>query len=191
MTIRYVHGDFWEKVKGIDSPVYDAIITDPLYDVEFNEFMMDTFRRICKGHIIMFCAPENQFFKPDEYAFWIKQPSTKNNLGSKKLSRFVEMILIERHGDTFNTNLHWSNYTGVYDDRLLWRQRHPFEKPISLMERLVALYTKPGDVILDPFAGSGSTLHAARNLGRVSIGIEKNKEYYDMFYKGFEGMDKI
>lgn len=191
MTVRYIHGDFWEKVKGIDTPAYDAIVTDPLYDVEFNEEMMNVFRRICRGHIIMFCAPENQFFKPDEYAFWIKQPSTKNNFGSKRLSRFVEMILVERHGDTFNTNLHWSNYTGVYDDRLLWKQRHPFEKPISLLERLIALYTNPGDVILDPFAGSGSTLWAARNLGRSAIGIEKSSEYYNMFYKEFDGLDKL
>jgi site-specific DNA-methyltransferase (adenine-specific) len=47
---------------------------------------------------------------------------------------------------------------------------HPTEKPLPLMERLVLTYTRAGEVILDPFCGSGSTLVAARNNGRRYIG---------------------
>ena len=50
-------------------------------------------------------------------------------------------------------------------------------KPIKLMEYLVKLVTPPGGTVLDPFAGSGTTLLAAQNLGFDSIGIELNPEY--------------
>lgn len=170
--------DAWEYISLLPDKCVNAIITDPMYDssIDMNELL-----RICSGHIVMFSAPENPFFSPDERAYWIKPPSTKNNAGSKKLSRFVEVILIKRRGDTFNTGLHWSNYTGVYDDRLLTKQIHPFEKPISLLERLIAIYTRPGDRVFDPFFGSGSTLKAAYNLGRDSLGCESNPEYYKTF----------
>ena len=50
--------------------------------------------------------------------------------------------------------------------------KHPCEKPIALIEHMVRTSTKPGALILDCFAGSGTTLVAARNLGRQAIGIE-------------------
>jgi len=57
---------------------------------------------------------------------------------------------------------------------------HPTQKPIELLEYLVKTYTQEGDLVLDNCAGSGSTLLAAKNLGRQYIGIEKDKEYYDI-----------
>lgn len=50
--------------------------------------------------------------------------------------------------------------------------RHPTEKPEGLMRELIMDFTDPGDVILDPFCGSGTTLRAAKDLGRRAIGIE-------------------
>jgi len=57
---------------------------------------------------------------------------------------------------------------------------HPTEKPIRLMERLIALTTKEGDVVLDAFMGSGSTGVACKNMGRSFIGIELNPSYYNV-----------
>lgn len=164
--------DAWEYIKGVPDKHFDVIITDPMYNAYLN---MDELRRICKGHIIAFCAPENEFFVPDERAYWIKTPSTKNY--SRHLGRFVEHILIERHGDTFNTDLHWSNYTGVYTDVIQLKNGHPYQKPMSLMERLVLIYSNHGDHIFDPFAGSGTTLLAAERLGRRGTGCEINEAY--------------
>lgn len=58
--------------------------------------------------------------------------------------------------------------------------RHPTEKPVSLMLELVELFTKPGDVILDPFMGSGSTGIACVRSGRKFIGIELDLKFYQV-----------
>ena len=54
---------------------------------------------------------------------------------------------------------------------------HPNEKPVELAARFIAAHTKPGDIILDPFCGSGTTLVAAERLGRKWIGIELDPKW--------------
>jgi site-specific DNA-methyltransferase (adenine-specific) len=55
---------------------------------------------------------------------------------------------------------------------------HPTQKPVKLLERLIEIFTDPGDVVIDPVAGSGSTLIAAENLGRKAHGFEIKKEFH-------------
>ena len=55
---------------------------------------------------------------------------------------------------------------------------HPNEKPVKLLEQIIDDCTFTGGVILDPFAGSGSHLHAAKNIGRRFIGIERDPEIH-------------
>lgn len=57
------------------------------------------------------------------------------------------------------------------------KDRHPTEKPKELMQELILDFTDPGDVILDPFMGSGATLRAAKELGRRAIGIELDPKW--------------
>ena len=57
---------------------------------------------------------------------------------------------------------------------------HPTQKPLELMRRLMLFFTKPDDIVLDPFMGSGTTLRAAKDLGRRAIGIELNRDYCDI-----------
>lgn len=54
---------------------------------------------------------------------------------------------------------------------------HPSTKPVVLMRTLIELFTDPGDLILDPFMGSGTTLRAAKDCGRRAIGIEADAKY--------------
>lgn len=60
---------------------------------------------------------------------------------------------------------------------------HPTEKPVKLLEWLIKTYSNPGDTILDFTMGSGSTMVACANTGRKGIGIEMEKEYFDIAVK--------
>lgn len=58
---------------------------------------------------------------------------------------------------------------------------HPTQKPVPLLEQLIELFTDSGDVVIDPCAGSGSTLVAAENLNRKAYGFEIKKEFCDAY----------
>lgn len=60
---------------------------------------------------------------------------------------------------------------------------HPTQKPLGLVAEWVRLFTAPGDLILDPFAGSGTTLRAAKNEGRRAIGVELEERYCELIAK--------
>lgn len=55
---------------------------------------------------------------------------------------------------------------------------HPTQKPVKLLENLIKIFTDEGDVVIDPVAGSGSTLIAAENLNRKGYGFEIKKNFY-------------
>ena len=57
---------------------------------------------------------------------------------------------------------------------------HPTPKPVALMAFFIRCHTAPGDIVLDPFAGAGTTLVAARELGRRAIGIELDRRWCDL-----------
>lgn len=55
---------------------------------------------------------------------------------------------------------------------------HPTQKPVELLEKLISIFTDEGDVVIDPCAGSGSTLIAAENLNRKAFGFEIKKDFH-------------
>jgi DNA modification methylase len=61
--------------------------------------------------------------------------------------------------------------------------KHPTQKPVSLMALVIEMASKPGDIVLDPYAGSGPTLRAAKDLGRKAIGIEIEERYCEIAAK--------
>ncbi|CAM2198424.1 putative methylase YubD (plasmid) [Paraburkholderia kururiensis] len=64
----------------------------------------------------------------------------------------------------------WGEYTG---NRL-----HPTQKPVGVLTQIVEAFSRPNDIVLDPFAGSGSTCEAAHNAGRRYVGIELDATYH-------------
>lgn len=94
-----------------------------------------------------------------------------------EVERFRELFGVKLTRPTFHNPEKWTN---------VWRfdqpsaNGHPTPKPLNLMERCVEATTNHGDVILDPFAGSGTTLLAARNLGRKAIGVELDERYCEI-----------
>jgi len=76
------------------------------------------------------------------------------------------------------------------------RQRHPTQKPEGLIERMVLASSDEGDLVVDPFSGSGTTLRVCQQLRRKAIGIEINPEYVTMtrdrlgaVFTGFDSVD--
>ncbi len=168
-----IRQDALEYMKALPSKVVDCIITDPPYDLDQSTKaeLHKEFLRICSGDILVFSPPENQWVFDDvKYLFWVKPTSTKNY--SRSYGRFVEMVFLYQRGYTWNTNLRWANYTGVFTDIVIGKSNHPHEKPYSLIERLVRIHTLPGHTILDPFAGSGTVINVATSLDRHAIGID-------------------
>ena len=166
-----IHDDSFELLRGFEDEQFDLVLTDPPYNLSENQkqWLHEQFLRVTRTGIIVFSPPENQWILPaDQYLFWIKPISTKNT--SRRYSRFVEMIFL--YGDLkWQTGRHWSQYTNVFHD-LVDVPVHPHRKPPSLVERLILNHTDPGDIILDPFGGSGVVEEVAKRLGRRALVIE-------------------
>src|SRR3989339_829882 len=72
-----------------------------------------------------------------------------------------------------------------------WAGPHPTQKPEELLRRIILACTKPGETVLDPFVGSGTTSVVAKMLGRNSIGIEKDKKYLPIIKKRMNPPQKM
>jgi site-specific DNA-methyltransferase (adenine-specific) len=68
------------------------------------------------------------------------------------------------------------------------RTGHPCQMPEAVLERIVRASSNPGDLVLDPFAGSGTTLAVARRLGRRYLGIELSEQYAEKVRRRLEGV---
>ena len=103
---------------------------------------------------------------------------TKNN---KYLPDTEHYIFIRDKGATFNNNLPFNFYRKVFRTPISQSQfGHPTEKPLKVILPSIAISSKEGDTILDPFMGSGTTAVACRMLNRHFIGFEISKEYCDI-----------
>ena len=59
-------------------------------------------------------------------------------------------------------------------------ENHPTQKPEAMLERVIRASSNPGDIVLDPFSGSFTTSAVAVRLGRNAVGIDLNREYFEM-----------
>ncbi|MBQ8357898.1 MAG: site-specific DNA-methyltransferase [Clostridia bacterium] len=85
----------------------------------------------------------------------------------EKLPKFIN------HGKMIFNWFEWKR-----DSTKEYPKIHPTQKPISVLKRLIEIFTEEGDVVIDPCAGSGSTLRAAHELGRHSYGFEVSRQFY-------------
>jgi len=104
-------------------------------------------------------------------------------LGHKPVKRGVYKV--DKDYVKIKTNVHKNDgerfMTSVLDYKVsTYRKQtsHPFEKPVDLSEHLVKAYSNMGDLILDPYSGSGNICVALKNCGRNFIGIEVDKKYH-------------
>lgn len=114
------------------------------------------------------------FTESTEHLIW----ASKNGNGKKWTFNYEDTKkLIE---DTINPNGKqtrnvWS--IPLTPKKEKWAGEHPTQKPEELLRRILLASTKPGDLVLDPFIGSGTTSAVAQKMNRNSIGIEKDKKY--------------
>lgn len=90
-------------------------------------------------------------------------------------------VFLREKGSVFHSDLGYKNYFTVYTTPILRKMTsHPTEKPLPFIRKMIQISSNPKDIVFDGFAGSGTTLIGAEQLGRQWIGIEINKEYCEM-----------
>ena len=129
---------------------------------------------------LMKSAPKELYYKT--YGVWHKTNPIPINMKIRYVNStelWIHWVNGARTG-TFNANgkpVHNFIETGLTPAGEKRHGKHSTQKPLSVMRWAVETLTNPGDLILDPFAGSGSTLVAAMETGRRSIGVELSEEY--------------
>ncbi|MGC8622065.1 MAG: DNA-methyltransferase [Caldisphaera sp.] len=152
---------------------------------KFEKKWIDIALKKTKGWFISFCAKKdigvywdllekNKFIAIDALV-WHKPDPLPFNAKSRFVNAWEAIISGKKPG------AYWGS---KYQPNVLTYQApknnervHPTQKPLKLIEKLIELTTKPGDVVLDPFIGSGTTAVACKMLGRHYIGFEINRDY--------------
>ena len=141
--------------------------------------------------MIMFCSFEQMpviieyakkhGFKNHIPLFFIKNYSAQVLKANMRVVGATEhaLILYRDKLPMFNNNkkmiFNWMEWTRESKNI---EKIHPTQKPLAVLKRLIEIFTNEGDVVVDPVAGSGSTLRAARDLKRNSYGFEVDKRFF-------------
>lgn len=116
---------------------------------------------------------------------WVKPDSTPQMTGDRPGQGAEAIVVAHRRG---KKRWNGGGRRGVFTHtREPGGNPHPTTKPLSLMRELVSLFSDPGELVLDPFAGSGSTLVACKQLGRRAIGWELDRTYFEIAQRRING----
>lgn len=142
--------------------------------------------------MIVFCSYEQQSmvieyakkhgFKNYIPISFIKNYSAQALKANMRVVGAIKYALILYRGKLpkFNNNhkmiFNWFEWRR--DNKNIIPKIHPTQKPVSVLKRLIEIFTDEGDVVIDPVAGSGATLRAAMELGRSAYGFEISKDFY-------------
>jgi DNA modification methylase len=178
----------WREDFNNDLAVWDQLEINP---VEWR----DDFLRILapKGNIFIFCSYNllgkwHEVFDPlfDTFQFmvWHKTNPAPKFRRAGFLNSCELIICLWNKGHTWNfskqNEMHNFIETPIcMGNERLKNPKHPTQKPLKVMRKLIELSTNSGDMVFDPFAGVGSTGVAALELGRKFIGIENQRDYYE------------
>lgn len=101
-------------------------------------------------------------------------------MNARMFCRFEERILWFIKGESWKWNQHATSWGSVWQIPIEQNKEHPVGYPEELPSRAIAAVTDHGDLVLDPFVGGGTTLRAAKDLGRRAIGIEIEEKYCEI-----------
>lgn len=148
------------------------------------------FYDIWKCNIIKEYATKYKFKQP-RICQWQKSNPVPINSKLNYLSNSIEYFFTFVKGKNPTFNSEYDN--GVYKYPICHgkeRFEHPTQKPISLFLDLIKKHSKPGDVVLDTFAGTGTTAHAAVISGRNYIVVEKEEKYVEILKKRLKNLSQ-
>ncbi|UEX90298.1 DNA-methyltransferase [Staphylococcus ratti] len=103
---------------------------------------------------------------------------------SKKSKHFFNYDLMKSYNNNKQMKDVWTGSLTSKNEKKFGK--HPTQKPLYLLERIIEASTKPGDIILDPFLGSGTTGVASKKLDRNFIGIDIDKAYTELSKRRIE-----
>lgn len=196
---RIINGDCIDVMKQMPESCIDLVVTDPPYLVNYrsrdgrtilndvsDDWLVPSFRQIFRvlknnsfcisfygwNQIDRFMNAWKQIgFQPVEHIVFKKNYASSRHF----CRRHHECAFVLAKGNPVKPKkllpdvLHWE-YSG--------NKMHPTQKPICAISPLITGFSKQGDVVLDPFCGSGTTLVSANDNERNFIGIEKDKTYW-------------
>lgn len=185
-------GDCLEIMRGMDADSVDAVITDPPYGIGINRshrlsisrgFGGDTWDETRPDQTVLFFVEK---WANESLCVW------GGNYFSKVLPVSRGWLIWDKLNDGRDfgeAEIAWTNLDSVIR-RFKYRpinmdggKVHPTQKPVALMKWCIEKLTNPGDTILDPFMGSGTTGVACMHTGRNFIGIELDPNYYQIAEK--------
>lgn len=152
------------------------------------------FARLAERWVLVFSDVESDHLWRDDLSdagldyvrtgAWIKVGATPQFSGDRPATGFEAITIAHPKGrkrwNGGGKHAVWTHPIVLDRGRTGGVRLHTTQKPQPLMQELIGLFTDEGETILDPFAGSGTTLTAARMLGRNSIGIEASEKYCEI-----------
>jgi len=203
--------DCLDTMKRIPDDSIDLILTDPPYGMDYlssrrkdkfdkiendislewvKPFLEESYRVLKdNSHIYLFCndyaisdfrkALEETGFTPKRTLVWVKNNHTSGDLEGDYANK-TEFLLFAHKG---RKKLNGGRDTNVLKFDRVAMMEHPTQKPTQMMNYLIEKSTNKGDIIYDPFMGSGTTARACKDLGRKYIGSEISKKYCDIAEK--------
>lgn len=204
--IRIFHADCRDVLPSIDPATVALVLTDPPYGIAVytdggpttkNLPHMGTAKRTQRREKRPVYG-DNEPFDPSHILRFPRLVLFGGNYYADKLPPARGWIVWDKRegrGSDFTSDaeLAWSNLSNrvrLYSQ--MWRgmickgeengkeRLHPTQKPVALMTWILEQWTQPGDLILDPYMGSGTTLVAAQRIGRRAIGIEIEERYCEI-----------
>lgn len=108
------------------------------------------------------------------FGMWVKPNGAPQFTGDRPGQGWEGIAILHKLGGRMTWNGGGRNSVFVYPKL---NEAHKTAKPLPLVKELVALFSEPGGLVVDPFMGSGTTLRAAKDLGRRAVGIEREERW--------------
>ena len=183
--ITIYHGDCLQVMLEFEADEFDAVISDPPYGLDFRKQAWDRnipnwlqLAKMCSRAVVFTTAPTTMwdYPVPDWVLCWTRQGAVSRT--SYGAFNHWTPILVYGKGK-WNPDL--KVLPAIVEQQKNIGLEHPSPKPEDLMRWLIE--GVEGSLILDPFMGSGTTLRAAKDLGRRAIGIEIEEKYCEIAAK--------